>query len=68
MQDVKTNDYADLTEASPRDVDNRGLTLHSGILEPSLNEQHVMAAVGIFGNNTCSETRDQSLSRLTPGW
>merc|ERR1719222_175532 len=25
-----------LAEASPRDVDNRGLTLHAGILEPSL--------------------------------
>ena len=47
-QDVKTNDDADLAEASPRDVDNRGLTLHSGILEPSLNEQHVIDAVGFL--------------------
>ena len=45
---MKTNDDADLAEASPRDVDNRGLTLHSGILEPSLNEQHVIDAVGFL--------------------
>ena len=45
---MKTNDDADLAEASPGDVDNRGLTLHSGILEPSLNEQHVIDAVGFL--------------------
>ena len=40
MLQVDTNDV-DLAVAGPGDVDNRGLTLHSSILEASLNEGHI---------------------------
>ena len=52
---MKTNDDADLAEASPRDVDNRGLTLHSSILEASLNEEHSETIDLVFENCTSTQ-------------
>ena len=51
-------------------INDRGLVLNAGVFEPGLNEvmsQHSYKQ-RLFDKATCSETRDQSLSRLTPGW